>query len=67
MTTRKLLYGLGAMVALFVIGSSIGGIWDESDTAGAITVALWAISIIGAVLLLIAFAVASIQRRAGSA
>jgi lipid-A-disaccharide synthase-like uncharacterized protein len=55
------------MVALFVIGSSIGGIWDESDTAGAITVALWAISIIGAMLLLIAFAVASIQRRAGSA
>lgn len=63
MTTRRLLYGLVAMVAVFVIGSVIGGIWDENDTAGAITVGLWAISIIGAMLLLITFAVTSRRRR----
>jgi uncharacterized membrane protein YoaK (UPF0700 family) len=61
MTTRRILYGLAAMVALFIIGAIIGGVWDNNDTAGAITVTLWAISAIGAVVLLLALIV--IRRR----
>jgi len=47
MTTRRILYGLAGMVALFVLGSIIGGVWDDNDTAGGITSTLWVISIIG--------------------
>jgi hypothetical protein len=63
MTTRRILYALAAMVAVFIIGSIIGGVWDDSDTAGNITVTLWAISIIGAALLLVILAVNSVRRR----
>ena len=63
MTTRRILYALVAMVALFIIGAIIGGVWSDSDTVGNITVTLWAISIIGAALLLVTFAVTSLRRR----
>lgn len=63
MTTRNLLWGLAAMVALFVIGSIIGGVWDDSDVAGVITVTLWAVSIIGAAVLLLLLVVAAFRRR----
>jgi Na+/melibiose symporter-like transporter len=63
MTTRRILFALAAMVALFIIGVIIGGIWDDSDAAGGITVTLWAISVIGAVLLVVMLAVASLRRR----
>ena len=62
MSTRRILYGLVAMVVLFVVGSVIGGTWDDSDAAGAITVALWAISIVGAALLLVMLVVARFRR-----
>ena len=55
MTTRRILYALVAMVALFIVGAIIGGVWDDSDTA--------AISIIGAALLLVMLAVTSVRRR----
>lgn len=63
MTTRRILYALAAMVALFMIGSIIGGVWTDSDTAGNITATLWAISIVGAALLLLALVVTSVRRR----
>ena len=63
MTTRRILYALVAMVALFIIGAIIGGVWNDRDTAGGITVTLWAISIIGAALLLATLAVTSVRRR----
>ena len=63
MTTRRILYALVAMVALFIAGAIIGGVWDDSDAAGNITVTLWAISIIGAALLLVMLAVTSVRRR----
>jgi uncharacterized membrane protein len=63
MTTRRILQALAATVALFIIGAIIGGVWDHSDTAGNITVTLWAISIIGAALLLVMLAVISVRRR----
>jgi Na+/melibiose symporter-like transporter len=62
MTTRRILYGLAGMVALFVVGAVIGGMWDDNDTAGNITVSLWAISIIGAALLLLALALRKLRR-----
>jgi uncharacterized membrane protein YoaK (UPF0700 family) len=62
MKNRRILYGLAAMVALFVVGAIIGGVWDNNDTAGAVTVTLWAVSIVGAVLL-VAFGVISARRR----
>jgi len=63
MTIRRILYGLAAMVALFIIGSIIGGVWDDNDTAGGITATLWAISVIGAAVLLLALAVILVRRR----
>jgi hypothetical protein len=51
---RNIIYGLVAMVALFVGGAVIGGVWDHNDTAGNITVTLWGLSIVGAGLLLLA-------------
>jgi hypothetical protein len=51
---RNILYGLLAMVALFVVGSVIGAVWDHNDTAGNVAVTFWGISIVGAALLLLA-------------
>jgi hypothetical protein len=51
------------MLALFVIGSIIGGVWDDNDTAGGITSTLWVISIIGAIVLLLALAVVTVKGR----
>jgi F0F1-type ATP synthase membrane subunit c/vacuolar-type H+-ATPase subunit K len=63
MSIRRILYALAAIVALFIVGSVIGGVWSDSDAAGNITVTLWAISIIGAVLLLLALLLASVRLR----
>jgi hypothetical protein len=63
-TTRRILYGLAAMVTLLVVGTIIGVIWaDTSDTAGAIAVATNIIGGVGAALLLIALAVVTRRRR----
>ena len=57
-TTQRLLYWLGAMVALLVVGTTIGLIWaDTSDVAGAFAGVTNVISLVGIVVLLIAFAV----------
>ena len=58
MTTRRILYGLAAMVALLVGGTVIGLIWaDTSDVAGAIAVATNILGGVGVASLLIALAV----------
>ena len=62
-TNRRILYGVVAIIAIFIMGAVIGGVWDDNDTAGAITVTLWAISVIGMALLLLSFAVSSVRRR----
>jgi uncharacterized membrane protein YeaQ/YmgE (transglycosylase-associated protein family) len=59
----RFLYGLVAMIALWVVGAVIGGVWDHSDTAGNIAVTLWAISIVGAALLLFAWTWKVMRRR----
>ena len=60
-TTRRILPWLAALVALLVVGTIIGLIWaDTSDVAGAFAVVTNIVSVVGIVLLLIAFAV---QRR----
>jgi uncharacterized membrane protein len=57
-TTQRLLYWLGAMVALLVVGTTIGLIWaDTSDVAGAFAGVTNVISLVGIVVLLIAIAV----------
>jgi hypothetical protein len=61
MTTRRTLYWLAAMVALFAVGTTVGLIWaDTSDVAGAFAGVTNVVSAIGIVVLLIALAV---QRR----
>jgi membrane protein DedA with SNARE-associated domain len=65
-TTRNILYALAGMVGLFVIGALIGSVWDNNDTAGNITVTLWAISIIGAALLVLALALRQVRRSGAS-
>ena len=60
---RNITYGLVAMVALFVVGAVIGGVWDHNDTAGSISVKLWGISIVGAGLLLLALTWRKLRRR----
>ena len=60
---RNIIHGLAAMVALFVVGAVIGGVWDHNDTAGNITVTLWGISIVGAGLLLLALTRRMLRRR----
>lgn len=55
MTSRTLAIGLAVMAAIFLVGAVIGGVWDRSDAAGAVTVAMWAVAIIGALVLLAAF------------
>ena len=62
-TTRRILYGLGAMVALLVVGTTIGLVWaDTSNVAGAFAGVTNVISVVGIVILLIALAV---KRRRG--
>lgn len=58
LTRRRILYGLGTMVAVLVVGTTIGLIWaDTSDVAGAIAVVTNIVGIIGVLFLLIALAV----------
>jgi hypothetical protein len=57
MTTRRLVYWLAAMVALLIVGTTIGLIWaDTSNVAGAFAGITNIIGIVG-ILLLIALAV----------
>ena len=60
---RNITYGLVAMVALFVVGAVIGGVWDHNDTAGSISVTLWGISIVAAGLLLLALTWRKLRHR----
>lgn len=53
-TTRRLLYWLAAMVALLVVGTTIGLIWaDTSDAAGAFAGVTNLVSVVAIVVLLI--------------
>jgi hypothetical protein len=62
-TTRRILYWLAAMVALLVVGTTIGLIWaDTSDVAGSFAGVTNIISVVGIVILLIALAV-NLRRR----
>ena len=57
-TTRRLVYGLAAMVALLIVGTTIGVLWaDTSDLAGGFAGVTNIFSVVGIVLLLIALAV----------
>jgi hypothetical protein len=57
-TTRRILYGLAAMVALLVVGTTIGLIWaDTSNVAGAFAGATNVISVVGILVLVVALAV----------
>jgi len=56
-TTRRILYGLAAMVAVLVVGTVIGLIWaDTSNLAGGFAVVTNIVGVVGVVLLLIALA-----------
>jgi len=58
------LYGLGAMVALLVVGTIIGLIWaDTSDVAGAFAVVTNIVGAVGFVSLLIALVVVTRRQR----
>ena len=60
-TTRRLLFSLGAMVALLVVGTIIGLIWaDTSNVAGGFAGITNIVSVVGIVLILVALFV---QRR----
>jgi uncharacterized membrane protein YdcZ (DUF606 family) len=62
-TTRRILYGLAAMVALLVVGTIVGLIWaDTSNLAGAIAVVTNIVGAVGVVLLLIALALTRRRR-----
>ena len=55
MTTRRLVYGLAAMVVLFVVGTAVGLIWaDTSDAAGLFAGVTNVLSVVGMLALLIA-------------
>jgi len=55
--TRRILYGLTAMVALLLVGTIIGLVWaDTSDVAGAIAVVTNIVGAAGIALLLIVLA-----------
>ena len=55
MTTRRLVYGLAAMVVLFVVGPAVGLIWaDTSDAAGLFAGVTNVLSVVGMLALLIA-------------
>jgi hypothetical protein len=62
-TTRRLLWGLAAMAAIFLLGSIVGGAWEDSDTARGFTIALWTISVCGAVALLVVYVSSLVSRR----
>jgi hypothetical protein len=66
-TRRRILYWLGAMIAVLVVGTIIGLIWaDTSNVAGSIAVATNIIGLVGIVFLLVALVVVTRrQRRAG--
>jgi uncharacterized membrane protein YtjA (UPF0391 family) len=56
-STRRIIYWLGAMVALIIVGTTIGLIWaDTSDLAGAFAGITNVVGVVGIVLLLIALA-----------
>ena len=58
------MYGLGAMVALLVVGTIIGLIWaDTSDVAGAFAVVTNIVGAVGFVSLLIALVVVTRRQR----
>jgi membrane protein YdbS with pleckstrin-like domain len=62
-TIRRILYWLAAMVALLLVGTTIGLIWaDTSNVAGAFAGVTNIISVLGIVLLLIALGV-NLRRR----
>jgi uncharacterized membrane protein YtjA (UPF0391 family) len=62
-TMRRILYWLAAMVALLIVGTTIGLIWaDTSNVAGAFAGVTNIISVVGIVLFLIALAV-NLRRR----
>jgi predicted membrane channel-forming protein YqfA (hemolysin III family) len=57
-TTRRLVYGLVAMIALLIVGTTVGLIWaDTSNVAGAFAGVTNVISIVGIVAILMALAV----------
>jgi hypothetical protein len=57
-TRRRILYGLAAMVALLVVGTTIGLVWaDTSNVAGAFAGVTNVISVAGIVAILISLAV----------
>jgi hypothetical protein len=63
-TRRRILYWLGATVAVLVVGTIIGLIWaDTSDVAGFIAVVTNIVGIAGIVVLLIALAVVTLRQR----
>ena len=63
-TTRRILYGLAALVVVLVVGTIIGLIWaDTSNVAGGIAVVTNIIGGVGVVVLLIALAVVTRRRR----
>ena len=63
-TRRRILYWLGAMVAVLVVGTIIGLVWaDTSDVAGFIAVVTNIIGAVGIVVLLIALAVVTRRQR----
>jgi uncharacterized membrane protein YdcZ (DUF606 family) len=62
-TTRRILYGLTAIVALLVVGTIVGLVWaDTSNLAGAIAVVTNIVGAVGVVLLLIALALTRRRR-----
>jgi len=63
-TTRRILYGLAAMVAVLVVGTIIGLIWaDTSNVAGSVAVVTNILGVVGIALLLIALAVTRRRRQ----
>ena len=63
-TTRRIHYGLAAMVALLVGGTIIGFIWaDTSDLAGGFAVVTNIVGVVGVVIFLGALAVTRRRRR----
>jgi len=64
MDRRRIVYWLGVMVALLVVGTIIGLIWaDTSDVAGTIAVVTNIVGAAGIVLLLIVLVVATRRER----
>jgi hypothetical protein len=63
-STRRILYGLAAMLALLVVGTIIGLIWAEtSNLAGGIAVVTNIVGGVGVMLLLIALVATRRQTR----